>query len=153
MNRSPEEIAPTAAEENGAGTELPSADLADLLDASRPAPAIDMPTLVERCLGNAGFVLLMLGEFQSSISRQLGEIARHAENADRAAMHDAAHTLKGTASTLAAEGLRQAAADLEAAATANDSTLIATLVKRIHREARRCHEEISRQLSVAPRSE
>lgn len=149
MNRSPKDIAPAAAHEKSASMELPSADLADLLDASRSGPAIDMPTLVERCLGNAGFVLLMLGEFQSSISRQLGEIARHVENADHAAMHDAAHTLKGTASTLAAEALRQAAADLEVAADSNDRTLIAALVKRTHREARRCCEEISRRLSAA----
>lgn len=154
MNHLPDDLASTRADENNAGFELSSADLAELQQHALPSPAIDMQTLLDRCLGNEAFALLVLGEFQSSITRQLSEIARHAENADHSAMHDSAHTLKGTASTLAAEGLRRAAADLEAATVVNDaariSTLvervrsITTLVERIHREAQRCQEEIAR---------
>ncbi len=132
---------------------LPTADLADLRDHSPSAPAIDMTMLRQRCLGNEAFALLLLDEFQSCVPKQLVGLARLVADANAHAIRNAAHSLKGIASTLAADGLRQATADLEAGTSSDDWALILKCVMRVHREALRCLAEISRHRAAPTGSE
>ncbi len=76
-------------------------------------------------------------------------LARLVADANAHAIRDVAHSLKGIAGTLAAEGLRKATAYLEAGTSTDDWTLILNCVVRVHREALRCLAEISR-LRAAP---
>ena len=120
-----------------------AADLADLRDHSTSSPAIDMTTLRQLCLGNEAFALVMLDEFQADIPKQLVGLARLVADANALAIHEMAHSLKGIASTLAAEELRKATDELEAATSSDDWKLILKCVMQVHREALRCLAEIS----------
>ncbi|MFM9960346.1 MAG: Hpt domain-containing protein [Planctomycetaceae bacterium] len=106
------------------------------------APAIDLTTLRQRCLGNEAFANMLLDEFQSCVPNQLVDLSQLVAEANAPAIRDAAHSLKGIASTLAANGLRQAATDLEAAAISNHWTRIPNAVLRVHQEAQRCLAQI-----------
>ncbi len=132
---------------------MPAADLADLRDHSPPDPAIDMTTLRQRCLGNESFAHLLLDEFQACVPQHLVGLARFVADANVPAIRNAAHSLRGIAGTLAAEGFGQAAANLEAATSKDDWALILKSVMRVHREALRCLAEISRHHSVPTGSE
>ncbi len=80
-------------------------------------------------------------------------LARLVADANAHAIRDVAHSLKGIAGTLAAEGLRKATAYLEAGTSTDDWTLILNCVVRVHREALRCLAEISRLRAVPTGSE
>ena len=153
MNHSPTDA--TLADLNGhiSAFKMPAADLADLRDHSPSAPAIDMTTLRQRCLGNEAFAILFLDEFQSCVPKQLVGLARLVADANAPAIRVAAHSLRGIASTLAAAELRQATADLEAGTSSDDWALIQKCVMRVHRESMRCLAEISRHRAAPAGSE
>lgn len=153
MNHCPTDTTQVELNAHSSAFKLPTADLADLLDHSPSASAIDMTILRKRCLGNEVFVLLLLDEFQFSVPKQLVGLARFVADANAHAIRDVAHSLKGIASTLAADGLRQATTDLEAGTSSDDWALILKCVMRVHREALRCLAEISRHRAAPTSSE
>jgi HPt (histidine-containing phosphotransfer) domain-containing protein len=111
-----------------------------------PSPlAIDLPTLVSRCLGKIEFVHLILNEFQSSVPQQVLNLSSLAHRADAGAIRKSAHSLKGTAATMAAAGLQELAADLETAAAAADWNRMLRDIEGLTRETERCLAEITRQ--------
>lgn len=141
--------APMVADETTPTFALLTTDIADLSGDLPLAPSIDMPTLLDRCLGNVEFAQLLLEEFQSSVPQQLAGLARYTMDENGSAIRETAHSLRGIACTLAAEGLRQAATDLETAAIADDWKMIPQRIDRLHQEALRCLAEISHQRLVA----
>ena len=153
MNHCPTDTTLIELNAHSSAFKLPAADLADLREHSPSAPAIDMTTLRQRCLGNEAFMLLLLDEFQSCVPKQLVGLARLVADANAPAIRDAAHSLRGIASTLAAEGLGQAAANLEAASITGDWALILKCVMRVHRAALRCLADINHHRSPANRPE
>ena len=153
MNHCPTDATLTELNGHISAFKMPAADLADLRDQSPSAPAIDITTLRLRCLGNEAFSLLLLDEFQSCVPKQLVGLARLVADANAPAIRDAAHSMRGIASTLAADGFGQTAADLEAASITGDWALILKCVMRVHREALRCLAEISRHRAVPTGSE
>ena len=153
MTASPTHTAAEARSPRQSAFQLPAAVLADLRELTPSEPSIDMAKLLERCLGNQSFAQMLLDEFQSSVSQQMVAFASFVVNGNGSAIQDLAHALKGTAGTLAAEALRRSAANLEAAARADDWTLIPEHVVQVHREAQRCLAEISRHRLVATASE
>ena len=153
MTLCPTDVALTDINAHPSAFKMPAADLADLREQSPSAPAIDMATLRQRCLGNEAFTLLLLDEFQSSVPKQLVGLARLVADANAPAIREAAHSLRGIASTLAAEGLGQTAANLEAASITGDWALILKCVMRVHRAALRCLADINHHRSPANGSE
>ncbi len=149
MNHCPTDATLTDLNGHISAFKMPAADLADLRDHSPSAPAIDMPALRQRCLGNEAFTDLLLDEFQSCVPKQLVDLARLVADANAPAIHKAAHSLRGIAATLAADGLRQAAANLEAASITDDWALVLKCVMRVHREGLRCLADITHLRSAA----
>ncbi len=87
--------------------------------ASEPAvvsPAvvpIDIPSLLKRCMGKASLAEKLLGKFELQVNEQLESIRKTLADHDQATLTRIAHTIKGSAANLSAEGIRGAAAELE----------------------------------------
>lgn len=108
------------------------------IDHDVPTAAIDVSTLIERCMDDISFALVLLAEFESGGEQCIEEIRRHAVSGDCARVADAAHALVGTAATLGAEPLRRAAAALEIAGRAGDLEKVDSLAVHLRDEMARC---------------
>lgn len=114
--------------------ELPTGDFQDLL----AAPPIDRDRLLDQCLGNLDFALMLLDEFaKTSPSRLEGFDAALAER-NHATIATKAHALRGTAGILAANALMETCANLESSAKQDaDWNLTHNLVQQLHHEIQR----------------
>ena len=113
--------------------ELSAREIRDLL----PAPPIDRDRLLEQCLGNVDFALMMLDEFaKTSPSRLEGFDTALAEH-NHATIASKAHALKGTAGVLAANTLMETCSNLESFAKDEDWNLTRDLVQQLHHEMQR----------------
>lgn len=80
-----------------------------------PAP-IDLPDLIERCGGDRGFVSELFDLCLTSVPETLQRLDETAASGDWPGLAAESHGLKGTARTIAAEGLALACEALERAA-------------------------------------
>ena len=114
--------------------ELLAGDLHDLVS----APPIDRDRLLDQCLGNVDFALMLLDEFaKTSPSRLDGFDAALAEH-NHATIATKAHALRGTAGILAADALMETCSNLESFAKKNaDWDLTSNLVQQLHHEIQR----------------
>jgi HPt (histidine-containing phosphotransfer) domain-containing protein len=93
------------------------------VDAKRLAPAanprnsnesaIDLMSLLGRCLGNIDLILKVLASFRKVGQNDIERLEQAAAAEDFAMVAEIAHRLKGAAGNVSAPGLRQAAASLE----------------------------------------
>jgi PAS domain S-box-containing protein len=74
---------------------------------------IDVPSLLKRCMGKASLAEKLLGKFEQQVTEQLESIRETIADHDQATLTRIAHTIKGSAANLSAEGIRGAAAELE----------------------------------------
>ncbi|MHB0936466.1 MAG: response regulator [Armatimonadota bacterium] len=74
---------------------------------------VNMQDLLKRCAGKESFALHMLAQFVERTGGEIDEIKAAIERQDSAAVKELAHRIKGAAATLAAEQLRQCAAQIE----------------------------------------
>lgn len=116
------------------GYELPTRDIQDLL----LTPPIDHARLLDQCLGNVDFALMLLDEFaKTSPSRLDGFDVALAER-NHATIATKAHALRGTAGILAANALMETCSNLESHAKQEaDWNLTRTLVQQLHHEIQR----------------
>lgn len=114
--------------------ELLAGDFQDLLS----APPIDRDRLLDQCLGNVDFALMLLDEFaKTSPSRLDGFDVALAEH-NHATIATKAHALRGTAGILAADALMETCSNLESFAKKNaDWDLTGHLVQQLHAEIQR----------------
>jgi Amt family ammonium transporter len=107
----------------------------------------ELDTLLERCLGDAGFCRKILEKFNGRADEQLGQIqaAAAAHNAPELKLR--AHALKGAAANLSASALKGQAAQLEQLATGEDWDRMLALVEDLAQEVARCQRHIP-QLSA-----
>jgi ammonium transporter, Amt family len=103
---------------------------------------IDVNTLLLRCMGDAGFAVRTLQQFEQ---RAIDDVQRlrncvtggESENAQRLA-----HNLKSVAGHVAAASLRQIALEMEQAGARHDLQFIGDQLEKLDQEARRCIEYI-----------
>ena len=121
---------------------LPPAEFSELLNQTRLPPAINMPALIERCMGNVEFALKLLKEFESTGHERATDINQSVANADFAAIKRFAHGLQGVAGMLDAERLCELAGELNAAAHVRDVPRVTSLANQLETEMQRCLSEI-----------
>jgi HPt (histidine-containing phosphotransfer) domain-containing protein len=98
-----------------------------------PDARFDTGRLVEISDGERDFELELAGEFVSQAWTLYGELTRAHETGDPSALRRAAHTLKGSSRTVGAEGVAEAAAELERAAAESGKATVAGLLARTQR--------------------
>ena len=84
------------------------------------ADGIDYPSLLRRCLGKPELAKRLVQKFLEQAAQDLQEMERAIEAKESSAVSAAAHRLKGSASNLCANGVRQCAAAMEAAGRRNN---------------------------------
>lgn len=105
----------------------------------RPVSALDEPSLARlRELdpdGKNGVVRRVLSTFESSLLRQVSQLAQARDAGDTAALGLLAHTLKSSSAAVGALSLSARCADLELAARAGDSAGLPARVEQLLSEA------------------
>jgi HPt (histidine-containing phosphotransfer) domain-containing protein len=79
-----------------------------------PSQVLDMPQLLDRCLGSLDLAERCLVRFEQKLRAELECLQDAVDRDDRTELAQLAHRVKGSAATIAAGGLAQAAAALEA---------------------------------------
>jgi HPt (histidine-containing phosphotransfer) domain-containing protein len=77
------------------------------------APAIEMMSLLGRCLGNIDLILRVLSSFRNAGRVDLARLEQAIERADFETIVEVAHRFKGAAGNVSAPGLRKIAVSLE----------------------------------------
>jgi HPt (histidine-containing phosphotransfer) domain-containing protein len=111
------------------------AQLPDPLDSNRP---IDAASLLERCVGDASFVQLVLEKFQSTSDSMVKRISQSIETRDAGQLGRDAHMLKGAAANLSAEPVRAIARRLEEIGQRGDLALAEQALSELKQEVARC---------------
>ena len=112
------------------------------------APVIDFAELRTRCHENEPLVRKLLAKFEERAEAIATEIeaAVGAGSVDDACQK--AHALKGMAANLAAEELRQQAAEVESAARAGEVAAVARMLGRMREAVSRCRDEAKKHLAA-----
>jgi HPt (histidine-containing phosphotransfer) domain-containing protein len=105
-------------------------------------PAINLPALIERCLGNISFSIAMLEQFESTGLECTDSISRAASHGNWSELAQATHTLTGVAGTLGAEQLCRISQELNSVAHEESVSQAAALAQRLQIEMQRCLREI-----------
>lgn len=95
-----------------------------------PLPALDVAAGLERLMGDRSMYLRVLGRFRSDYTDNVARLRTAIAAGDMPLAHRIAHTLKGAAAMIEAQGLRTLALDVEQqlrAGAATDSRLLAQL--------------------------
>ena len=116
--------------------------------AAEPAPAfgdegagvgdaVDVEALLRRCRGKAALAATLLKKLAEQVGGQVAAMQASLEKGDRQALARLAHAVKGAAANLSAEPLREAAAELERLALAEDADPTSRCLDRLAWEARK----------------
>jgi len=100
-----------------------------------PARAIELPELLQRCMGNKDCAASVLEKFLEQLpesARRLADAIASGEAAEAARL---AHTLRGAAANLAAPGLRDAVTEIERRCRNGDVNDASSDLSRFRREA------------------
>jgi signal transduction histidine kinase/CheY-like chemotaxis protein/HPt (histidine-containing phosphotransfer) domain-containing protein len=108
-------------------------------DAHAPCP-FDMSSALSRCMGKQDFLERILQKFKEKALGDLKELSSHMQAADAQKLAFVAHSLKGAAASVSAEGVRQAACDLEQVAKAADFSRMEACIEALNEEVARCVE-------------
>ena len=114
--------------------ELPTSDLHDLV----PAPPIDRHRLLDQCLGNVDFALMLLEEFAKTSPSRLEAFDAALVERSHATIASKAHALRGTAGILAADTVMETCSNLESSGKQHaDWDVTSHLVQKLHIEIQR----------------
>jgi HPt (histidine-containing phosphotransfer) domain-containing protein len=80
---------------------------------STASEVFDLEALHTRCMGNLDFVQRVLEKFEQRVPEELAELERLVALNDGEEVARVAHRLKGTSANVSADGLCQAAAEIE----------------------------------------
>jgi PAS domain S-box-containing protein len=136
------DLAPVWATAAGTTSEA-AAKPAETLDVS----TLDVATLNDRFRGDSEFVNSLLEMFVGSARERVGQLAASVGQGAPGEVKALAHSLKGAAGNVAALGLSAAAAELESAADARQTSEFRRLQQRIERELVCCEEAINALLA------
>jgi PAS domain S-box-containing protein len=113
------------------------------------APAIIMDQLLERCMGDQGFLQKILGKFRTQSIKALQDVVAAVQQNDPVATAAAAHSLKGVAASLSADSLKDAAAALEKAGRSGNLENAPADLQALASELQRCQAFIDATLTPA----
>jgi Amt family ammonium transporter len=105
---------------------------------------IDIPALLQRCMGKEDFVQRILQKFKVKALKDLEELEEYVRNTDAQKIAFVAHGLRGTAANLCADGLRQAAFELEQIGKTADFSRVEDSIERVRREIGLCVEFLTK---------
>ncbi|MEE9566254.1 MAG: response regulator, partial [Desulfobacteria bacterium] len=88
--------------------------------ATSPAPPVDLDKALERAMGDRAFLERMFREFTQGILGQIRSLRSAVKKGDGEALRKEAHSLKGAAKNLSAEGIASVALRLEQMGRDND---------------------------------
>jgi HPt (histidine-containing phosphotransfer) domain-containing protein len=108
------------------------------------AGVFDEAGLLRRLMGDRQLAGITLTAFAGDIPSQLDKLRRRLEAADAPGATLQAHTLKGAAATVAAEGLRGVALEMERAGAAGQLARCGELLPRAEREFNRFQRVLER---------
>jgi HPt (histidine-containing phosphotransfer) domain-containing protein len=108
--------------------------------------AINQKKLMESCMGDMQLARSMNRHFGQLLETELPALKEAIESQDAQALRLAAHSLKGAAGYLAAEGAQKLAASLEAAGKAALFAEAPKLLADLEAELARCTDELSRMV-------
>jgi Amt family ammonium transporter len=105
-------------------------------------PPVDRTTLLDRCMGNDELAEKLLARFANEVDKTVDNLRKTLADSDAAALARIAHTLKGTAANVSAEGIRQTAATIER--LGHESTLddVPAKLQLLQAEVTRCLDYI-----------
>ncbi len=106
-----------------------------IADNTELTPALELGTLLDRCVGDKPFVSRILGRFQTQVGSDVERLRQAVLAGDASQAGRLAHAIKGSAANVSALGLSQAAAVLETQARAGKLS-----------ESEPCLAELSREL-------
>ncbi len=106
------------------------------------APPLDRPQLLERCMGNDGLAQKVLERFREGFQAEVDELIRAAYDADQQTVALVAHRLKGSAASVAAEGIRAVAERIELEARQHDLERIPDRIEELQGQWSRLEEFI-----------
>lgn len=118
--------------------ELPARDLQDL----QSAPPIDRNQLLEQCVNNWNFALMLLDEFKKTSPSRLDAFDAALVERNHAAISAKAHGLKGVAGILAANNLMEICSNLESTTSHADWDQTRDLIQQLHHEMQRTIDDI-----------
>ena len=98
---------------------------------------IDRDALFKRCMGDPEIVAEMIQIFREDVNERLQKIRDAVARGDAPALSAAAHALKGSAGNISAQGVRDAAAKLEALGMADQLAEARDAMALLEREIRR----------------
>lgn len=125
---------PESSNEGRAASELPSPHIPQPSSLAGPAPPdFDPAVLLERLMGDADLVSIVLQQFLADIPRQIEDLRCCLESGNAAGVALRAHTIKGAAANVTAEPLRVLALELEKAAQAGDLASIQSRLDHLDR--------------------
>ena len=117
---------------------LPSSHLLPPEHLPATSPPISIPSLLERCMGNASVARLMLTAFEQQVAADLVTLERHLANDDAEQFARCAHGLKGAAGTVAASALHDLITTLELDARNNGLDMARQRLSLLRAEIGRC---------------
>ncbi|QOV88073.1 ATP-binding protein [Humisphaera borealis] len=143
---------PEVADVSDPSPALPTVEVAEATGqaASSDSSAIDVPQLLDRCLGQSAFARRILNAFERQSGTYVDGIARSISTGDRDAIAASAHALKGAAASLAATRLTDLARRLEELAAAAEIPSLEAMVQQIATEIERCRMFIPGALPTSP---
>jgi CheY-like chemotaxis protein len=106
------------------------------------AVPLDVPSLLDRCMGNVEFLKRLLDKFRNRIGEDVERLSQavEAQNAQETAR--LAHSLKGSAANVSAITLSHLALELEQLGVAGDLTPAEACLAKIREEVDRCIEYV-----------
>jgi Amt family ammonium transporter len=103
-----------------------------------PAGPVDMAAFLERCLGNPQVAFRVLDVFSIQAKEELARLQRALADGDLEQLARLAHSLKGSASNISADNVRNAARELEKFAVAGETEPLAAKLGELKTELDRC---------------
>jgi signal transduction histidine kinase/DNA-binding response OmpR family regulator len=127
-----------------------SVSVADTGRAKAAPPPVNLEELLRVCRGRREFAAKVLEKFRTQSIQTLEGLVRGLKEKDAELTTRSAHSLKGMAGTVAAEALRQAAADAEAKSRAGDWDAVQRQLEQVRREVDCCLAFIPTALAPVP---
>jgi Amt family ammonium transporter len=115
--------------------EQPTASPAVSIAAEMP---LDMPSLLERCLGNEALASKVLSLFVDQVGQEVGRLHQTLVDGNLEQFARAAHSVKGCAANISAEAVRKVAADLEHLGKQGNAAEAEQKLRELRAEVDRC---------------
>ena len=112
------------------------------------AAPLDVPSLLDRCMGNMDFLKRLLEKFRTRIGEDVEHLSQAVQTQNAQETARLAHSLKGSAANVSAITLTRLALELEQLGVAGDLTSAAACLAKIRHEVGRCIDYVP--VAVAP---